>query len=292
MTEPRWDARQRAMLGALGLNWWPTLREGRESPRPMAAPTPATQPVATERPQPAPVAAPRLVPARDVLPARPVQEPQPLTHPTPDPALPVPELAGLDAEGLKAAIHACRACGLCERRRQAVPGAGVQGARWLIVGEGPGEQEDLQGQPFVGPSGQLLDAILAALNLSRAPEAGQDGVYIANAVKCRPPGNRTPTPEELAACRPYLLRQIELLQPRIIVALGRVAVQSLLGQEGALGSLRGRVHPGPLGVPVVVSYHPSYLLRNPAEKAKAWADWCRAADTLDALSGKSANGDE
>ncbi|MFO1250031.1 MAG: uracil-DNA glycosylase [Inhella sp.] len=276
---PRWDERQRAMLGALGLNWWPGAagKPGRAAPAPAPVPAVAAPAIAPVSAPPAPVVAPapaRAVPVAELL--------HTLREPAPPQAPAVSDVAGLDWPALEERIRGCQACVLCQKRRQAVPGVGLQTADWLIVGEGPGEQEDLQGEPFVGPSGQLLDAMLAALRLSRQPGAPAGQVYIANAVKCRPPGNRNPEPDEIAACRPYLLRQIELIRPRVILALGRIAVQSLLGSEAPLGKLRGQVHRGPLDLPVVVSYHPAYLLRNPLEKARAWEDLCLAADTLEA----------
>ncbi|HLY97379.1 MAG TPA: uracil-DNA glycosylase, partial [Sideroxyarcus sp.] len=139
-------------------------------------------------------------------------------------------------------------------------------AEWLFVGEGPGADEDVQGEPFVGQAGKLLDNMLAAIKLKRG-----SNVYIANIVKCRPPSNRTPEPDEIAICLPYLQRQIELIQPKLIVALGKTAATSLLGRDATLGSLRGTVHDF-RGIPVIVTYHPAYLLRSPAEKAKAWQD--------------------
>lgn len=172
------------------------------------------------------------------------------------------------------AIGACRACRLSEQRSQAVPGVGDRCADWLFVGEGPGAEEDLRGEPFVGQAGKLLDAMLAGLGIARGL-----GVYIANAVKCRPPNNRTPEPDEIEACFPYLQRQIELIRPRVIVALGRPAAQALLKQEIRIGAARGQVFR--FGeIPVVVTYHPAYLLRNPADKGKAWADLCFARKTL------------
>jgi DNA polymerase len=163
------------------------------------------------------------------------------------------------------------------------PADRVRQARWLIVGEAPGEQEDRQGEPFVGAAGQLLDAMLRALSLSRSDDDGRPAgqrVYIANTLKCRPPGNRNPTPEEMARCEPFLLRQIALLQPRIILAMGRFAVQSLLRSSEPIGKLRGRVHEYQ-GVPLVVTYHPAYLLRNLPDKARAWEDLCLAAQVAE-----------
>jgi DNA polymerase len=180
------------------------------------------------------------------------------------------ELALLDLDALRERVVACTACGLCRGRHQAVFGMGPEQARWLVVGEAPGEQEDRQGLPFVGRSGQLLDAMLASVGMSRERD-----VFIANVIKCRPPGNRNPKPEEIAACSPYLMRQIALLKPERILVLGRFAAQTLLGTDAAIGSLRGRVHTLATDgreIPVVVSYHPAYLLRSPAEKARAWQD--------------------
>jgi DNA polymerase len=169
-------------------------------------------------------------------------------------------------------VAACRACKLCSGRRNTVFGVGDRQADWLIVGEAPGENEDLQGEPFVGQAGKLLDNMLRALGLNR-----REKVYIANVLKCRPPGNRNPEPDEVAQCEPFLRRQVELLQPKIILAMGRFAVQSLLGTTEAIGKLRGQRHVY-AGVPVVVTYHPAYLLRNLPDKAKAWADLCLARE--------------
>lgn len=175
---------------------------------------------------------------------------------------------------LRVLVSECRACGLCRQRKQAVFGVGAETAPWLFVGEGPGAEEDAQGYPFVGQAGKLLDAMLAAIGCER----GRD-VYIANVVKCRPPGNRTPTAEEAAACAPFLDRQIELVAPRIIVALGKAAASRLLGTEASIASLRGKVHDY-RGIPVVVTYHPAYLLRSLTEKAKAWEDLLFARRTM------------
>jgi len=184
------------------------------------------------------------------------------------------DIAKMDWDSLRQGIASCRSCGLCTERRQAVPGVGDENASWLFIGEGPGAEEDARGEPFVGQAGKLLDAMLAAIDLKR----GED-VYIANAVKCRPPANRTPEAEEIARCFPYLKRQIELIRPRLIVLLGRVAVTSVLGQEASLSSLRGKAlsyRSGDCEIPVIVTYHPAYLLRNLPDKAKAWEDLCRA----------------
>jgi DNA polymerase len=178
----------------------------------------------------------------------------------------------MEWDALADAVAACRACKLCSTRRNTVFGVGDRQADWLIVGEAPGENEDIQGEPFVGQAGKLLDNMLRALGLSR-----REKVYIANVLKCRPPGNRNPEPEEVSQCEPFLRRQVQLLQPKIIVAMGRFAVQSLLGTTEAIGKLRGRQH-SYAGVPVVVTYHPAYLLRTLPDKAKAWADLCLARE--------------
>jgi DNA polymerase len=185
----------------------------------------------------------------------------------------------MDWAALRQAVAACQACSLCQSRSQTVFGVGNERAHWLIVGEAPGEQEDKAGEPFVGPAGQLLDQLLKALGLGRQPGSPETQVFIANTLKCRPPRNRNPAPEELAQCAPFLQRQVALLQPRVIVAMGRFAIQQLLGSDEAIGRLRGRVHQYQ-GVPVVVSYHPAYLLRQPSEKAKVWEDLCLAASLL------------
>ena len=179
--------------------------------------------------------------------------------------------------GAARAVAGCRACGLCEARRNTVFGVGNAHAQWMIVGEAPGEQEDLRGEPFVGAAGQLLDSMLRALGLTRAEAPPERQVFIANTLKCRPPRNRNPEPAELAQCEPFLQRQIALVQPRIIVAMGRFAVQSLLRSSEPIGRLRGREHRYQ-GVPLVVTYHPAYLLRNLVDKARAWDDLCLAAE--------------
>jgi len=157
-------------------------------------------------------------------------------------------------------------------------GVGNPQAHWMIVGEAPGELEDRQGEPFVGKSGQLLDNMLRAIALTRGEAEPARQVYIANTLKCRPPGNRNPAPAELAACEGFLIRQVQLVQPKIILAMGRFAVQSLLRSTEPIGRLRGRVHHYQ-GVPLIVTYHPAYLLRNLEDKAKAWDDLCLAAET-------------
>jgi DNA polymerase len=183
-------------------------------------------------------------------------------------------VAGASWDALREMVAACRACGLCKQRKQAVFGVGALSGPWLFVGEGPGADEDEQGEPFVGQAGRLLDNMLAAIGCER----GRD-TYIANVVKCRPPGNRTPSAEESAACAPFLDRQIELIAPRLIVALGKTAILRLLGTDASVASLRKRVHRY-RGIPVVATYHPAYLLRSLPEKAKAWEDLLFARRTL------------
>ncbi|MBI3901426.1 MAG: uracil-DNA glycosylase [Nitrosomonadales bacterium] len=216
-------------------------------------------------------------------------------------------LGELDWPQLKTLVRDCTACKLRAGCTQTVFGVGDETADWLFVGEGPGADEDAQGEPFVGQAGKLLDNMLMAIKLKRGKN-----VYIANIVKCRPPGNRTPETDEIATCLPYLQRQIALIQPKLIVALGKTAATSLLGREATLGSLRGRLHdywapavgmemeqgdvssrrqPLPhqttsshrvgAATPLIVTYHPAYLLRTPADKAKAWQDLCLAVKTME-----------
>ncbi len=180
----------------------------------------------------------------------------------------------MDWPALTKQVAECRACPLCQQRKQAVFGVGDENPDWLFIGEGPGADEDAQGEPFVGQAGKLLDSMLASLDIARG-----DRVYIANAVKCRPPGNRTPESAEMAACWPYLERQIALLKPKIIVLLGKAAVHAVLHDDKSLASLRGQRFEH-AGIPVVVTYHPAYLLRNLPDKAKAWEDLLFARRTL------------
>jgi uracil-DNA glycosylase len=249
-----WDERQVAMLDMMGVRIWQ---------RCAAVPVP---PVLSVQPQPpAPV---HLAPS-----------------PAPEHIIPPPpqtEVAQMGWSALQAAVQNCQACGLCAGRTNTVFGVGHVQAHWMIVGEAPGEQEDRQGEPFVGKSGQLLDNMLRAVGLTRQEASPAQQVYIANTVKCRPPANRNPDATELAQCAPYLARQIALVQPRVIVAMGRFAVQSLLRSSEPIGRLRGRVHRY-AGVPLVVTYHPAYLLRNPEDKARAWSDLCLARNVIETL---------
>ena len=261
------DARQRAMLEEMGVRVWQPEPPGGEVDD--APPSPPRGGVAAE-------------PAAGVAVARPasVARAAPVSLPR---ALPA-EIAAMDWDALQQAVAGCQACGLCKSRKNTVFGVGDRQARWLVVGEAPGENEDLQGEPFVGQAGQLLDNMLKAVGLNRQAR-GEQGVYIANVLKCRPPANRNPQPEEVLQCEPYLRRQVALLQPQIILALGRFAAQSLLQHSVPdiatipLGRLRGQVHRYE-GVPVIVSYHPAYLLRTPQDKAKAWVDLCLAQAVL------------
>ena len=298
----RWTERQQAQLREMGLRLW-----GPDGATPAAAAarvaeaTPAATAAAPSARSTAPVAealtarlpAAPAAPAASASPVRPLRPTAtaPATRPA-DAGGPLPAstradaaaIAQLDWPALQAAVADCRACGLCQGRRQTVFGTGHRRAHCMVVGEAPGEQEDLAGEPFVGPSGQLLDRMLAALGLTRGVAAHDAEparqVYIANTLKCRPPLNRNPLAGELATCQPFLQRQVALVQPRVILAMGRFAVQSLLGSDQAIGKLRGRLHQWH-GVPLVVTYHPAYLLRQPADKARAWDDLCLAASCLD-----------
>ena len=251
-----WTERQRQMLRLMGLTVW----------------TRAAAPPADVAP-PAPPAG--RAPPRVEAPAAQAQRPADDDR--------ARRIATLDWPALREAVAGCEACGLCRTRRQTVFGVGHEHAGWMVVGEAPGEQEDQQGEPFVGAAGQLLDSMLAALQLTRAvdgPAAPAQRVYIANTLKCRPPRNRNPEPAEMLACEPFLMRQIALVQPRLILAMGRFAVQALLRSTEPVGRLRGRVHHYQ-GVPLVVTYHPAYLLRNLADKARAWDDLCLAASVAE-----------
>lgn len=181
----------------------------------------------------------------------------------PRPALP----ANIDWGPLREAVAACTACDLCKTRTQTVFGVGNQKAEWLIIGEAPGAEEDRQGEPFVGRAGQLLNAMLLAIGLPR------ETVFIANILKCRPPGNRDPKPDEVSKCLPFLSAQIALLKPKIMLAVGRIAAQNLLATDAPLARLRGKLHRfGEAETPLVITYHPAYLLRTPGDKRKAWED--------------------
>jgi len=193
----------------------------------------------------------------------------------PVPPAAVPGAANEIWERLAAEVRSCTRCGLHRTRTQTVFGVGRRDAELLVIGEAPGADEDRQGEPFVGRAGQLLNAMLRAVGLPRGD------VYIANILKCRPPNNRDPQPDEASTCTPYLTRQIALVRPRAILAVGRIAAQWLLQSDAPIGRLRGRVfHYGESGTPLIVTYHPAYLLRSPLEKAKAWTDLCMVKDLL------------
>ena len=273
------DTRQRAMLQEMGVRvWWPQADQIEEAAIAGAASIAAPEPLAP------PAARPTTARAN-----APAIADQPGAAPTPAACERGQAIAQMDWQTLQQSVAGCRACALCETRKNTVFGVGqpIAPVDWLIIGEAPGENEDIQGEPFVGAAGKLLDNMLKAVGLDRhrPAEAGAAPVFIVNVLKCRPPGNRNPQASEIAQCEPYLARQIELLQPRVILALGRFAVQTLLApsvpnvQSQPLGKLRGRVYRWS-EVPVVVSYHPAYLLRSLPDKAKAWADMCLAIAAL------------
>ena len=276
---PQLDARQRAMLAEMGVRVWAPRAEA-VAPV-VAAPRPADPAADTQgrsRP-PAPVSG-RPVPVVPAVAATPTAVAPAASASAPGRQRPA-GVAAMDWPALQAAVASCVACGLCKTRRNTVFGVGDTGADWMVIGEAPGENEDLQGEPFVGAAGQLLDNMLRAVGRGRAGE-GAKGAYIANVLKCRPPANRNPQPQEVVQCEPFLARQVALVKPKVIVAMGRFAVQSLLRTEEPIGRLRGRVHRYE-GVPVIVTYHPAYLLRTPGDKAKAWEDLCLAMETAQAL---------
>lgn len=253
------ERRRLSYLGALGIDVW-VPRRARE--RALAAPHTPSAPIVgadvavlAEPRRHGPVTAIGGPPARGGLD---VQPPGVQT---------LGDTAEMDWRALEAAVAGCRACALCETRTQTVFGVGDRAADLMVVGEAPGAEEDRAGEPFVGRAGQLLNRMLCAIGLAR------EQVYIANLLKCRPPGNRDPRPEEAERCEPHLLRQISLIGPRLILCVGRVAAQHLLRTDASVGSLRGRwLELGGDKVPLRVTYHPAYLLRSPKEKAKVWED--------------------
>ena len=228
---------------------------------------------------------------------REVPEPRPAVDPAPASLPPVvragdvaelelddraARVARMDWPALKTAVATCEACGLCKTRTSTVFGVGDERAEWMIVGEAPGAEEDARGEPFVGQAGRLLDSMLAAVAMRRG-----ENVYIANVLKCRPPGNRNPEPFEVAQCSPHLVRQIELIRPQLILALGRAAAQLLLNTDASIASLRGKLFRYQ-GVTTIVTYHPAYLLRNLPDKSKAWEDLCFARATMKDLKAAAA----
>jgi DNA polymerase len=262
--------RQAAYLHALGV----TRYERRGVPETAPA-TAIAEAVESEPPLAAP-APPQVRDAPSVMP--------PATVVVAPPAQPAATDPAAAWSVLTAQIAACTACGLSRTRTHTVPGVGDRKADWLIIGEAPGAEEDARGEPFVGRAGKLLDAMLRAVGLDRSR-----GVYITNIVKCRPPDNRDPAPDEAAACAGFLERQIALIEPKLILAVGKVAAHKLLGSDEPIGRLRGRVwHWRGTDLPVVATYHPAYLLRSPVEKRKAWDDLCLAQDVYRQRSGTAA----
>jgi len=259
------------MLAEMGIKPLWHIRQTEEASAAVVQTITEIQQVPVEtKPEPAP-AQPRIVrptPTPTPTPLRPAAEIVAEVSATTQPEKKDNPVASMDWDQLHAAIRDCQACGLCKRRKQVVPGVGDREADWMFVGEGPGAEEDARGEPFVGQAGKLLDLMLESVSLKRG-----ENVYIANAVKCRPPGNRTPEASEIEACRPFLERQIELVKPRLLIALGRPAAQTLLQREVRIGQARGHLY-SYLNIPVVVTYHPAYLLRNPEDKARAWEDLC------------------
>jgi uracil-DNA glycosylase len=269
------SALRREYLAALGLETW--VVRGKSAVSHDVAPSDASAPRDMPMPREGSVPAPREAPASREERA-PNEAPAPRGARAPREALaprdagapldssPARE-AGVDWPELRSRVAACTRCTLCTTRTQTVFGVGNQGADWLIVGEAPGAEEDRQGEPFVGRAGQLLNSMLRAIGLAR------EQVYIANVLKCRPPGNRDPSASEAGECLPYLEQQIALLKPKIMLAVGRIASQNLLRTDVTLGRLRQQVHRFGLSqVPLVVTYHPAYLLRTPTDKRKAWED--------------------
>jgi uracil-DNA glycosylase family 4 len=258
------SARRKHYLDTLGIESW--------LPR---SQTPA-QPMQTAAPAPKSTAAKEA--AKQTAPVSPQNVPMPEKFPKPPAA---PRQVPTDWEGLKPAVAGCMECKLCTTRTNTVFGVGLQTAPLMVIGEGPGADEDARGEPFVGRAGKLLDEMLKAIGRSRLEQAPGQAVYIANVVKCRPPGNRDPEADEVEACRPYLDQQIRLIKPKLIVALGRIAAQRLLDTDAPLSKLRGPLYEyGPEHTPVLITYHPAYLLRSPGEKAKSWADLKRVHQLL------------
>ena len=302
----RWTDRQQAMLQEMGLRLWlpGALAADAAAVAAAAVAAPASPSAHAPEALPAilsvalPAAVPEVRPASQASAAAAPATARPPHHAaqgapghrlgvTPDqPSSAASQaVAAMDWPALRQAVAGCQACGLCASRQQTVFGVGSVRARLMVVGEAPGEQEDQRGEPFVGAAVQMLDRMLAALGLGREPTLAERQVFIANALKCRPPRNRNAAVDDLAACRPYLERQVALVQPRVILAMGAVAVQSLLGSDAPIGRLRGQVHRWQ-GVPLVVTYDPAYLVRQGAHKARAWDDLCLAAQVLAASPGR------
>jgi len=266
------NKRRDAVLGLLGIERWSPNADAGAKPL-----TDAALPIA-----PAPAAVVPIVAVSPPAPLRAVAAPA--SSPTPKVDMPAFEVSS-DWPTLREQVAGCRRCKLCETRTHTVFGVGHEASPLMVVGEGPGADEDASGQPFVGRAGKLLDEMLKAIDRSRAVDApaGMGNVFIANVVKCRPPGNRDPEKDEVEACRQYLDAQIAHVRPKLIVALGRIAAQRLLSSDEPLSRLRGPLHRyGPTQTPVFVTYHPAYLLRSPKEKAKSWEDLKKIAQHLKA----------
>ena len=267
------DERQRAMLAEMGVRVW--MPEP-DRVQPVAAPAPVLAATVASLPLNAVPAAAVMLPVQvRPIPAKasPVAAPKPAAHPP----LPV-GVADMDWAGLRAAAADCQACGLCAQRAHSVFGMGAAQAEWLVLGDAPGDEESALGQPFTGEAGRLLDNMLKAVGLSRAGEGAAEGVagaYVMHATQCPTPDARNPSLQELSTCSAYLSRKVALAKPRVILAMGRFAMQALLQTTEPLGQMRGQVHRYQ-GVPVVVTYPPAYLLRNQAHKGKAWEDLCLA----------------
>ena len=259
-----------AYLQAIGIDTW--VQRTTHAPSQMPAPEPPQ--VSRVEPLQVPDAASPQVPAAARAPdAEPIRVLRADVQP-----VPAGDVASLDWQALESAVSACTRCSLHTSRTQTVFGVGARNAQLLVIGEAPGADEDRQGEPFVGRAGQLLNAMLRAIGLAR------EEVFIANILKCRPPGNRDPKHEESAACTPFLQRQIALLQPRAVLALGRISAQWLLQSELPVGRLRGEMQVlNPWGLPLVVSYHPAYLLRSPEAKRYAWRDLLMLKERLSTL---------
>lgn len=280
-------ARRQHYLAALGITLWLPRQSALLPPAPIvpAQPSfPAPDPLEVDSLEPAAVSSSIAAAADEwIAPLTEewesetdVEDDQPL--PPPSPSHRAADIALLDWSELTESVRQCTACGLCTSRTQTVFGVGNRKADWLVIGEAPGADEDRQGEPFVGRAGKLLNPMLQAIGLDR------DQVFIANILKCRPPDNRDPTPDEAESCRPFLERQIALIQPRIILAVGRIAAQNLLATDTQIGKLRGRIHHfGMARIPLVVTYHPAYLLRSPREKRKSWDDLRLARQALAAF---------
>jgi DNA polymerase len=277
------DSRRLELLRALDIDVWQRRDRPPEvvaEPAAVAAAEVAARAVPTRDTviRDIPVVSPRVspIPAAPRAPQARAVESAPLVD------KPLPDVSGMDWEALGRTISECTLCDLYKTRTRPVFGVGNRKAQWMIIGEAPGADEDAQGEPFVGKAGQLLNTMLRAIGLAR------EEVFIANILKSRPPQNRDPRPEEVRVCIPYLYRQIELVNPRLIVCVGRIAAQNLLNTTETIGRLRGRLHQLASGRPMIVTYHPAYLLRSPAEKRKSWADLVLAMQTFERLGGAQA----